>query len=230
MQARIQKILSARGVGSRRYCEQLIEAGRVSLDGEPVTLGMSAPEDTTLLALDGVAVEAAAPPTYIMLHKPRGFVTTAKDEQGRKTVLDLVQDCPHRVFPVGRLDMYSEGLLLLTNDGELANRLMHPRYEHEKEYLAWVQGDVAPAIEQLSKPQVIDGMKMSGARVQIRGEGLLSMTIREGKNRQIRRMCSAAGLSVTRLKRIGFGTLRLGDLPSGKWRMLTDEEITELKK
>lgn len=230
MQARIQKILAARGVGSRRYCEQLIEQGRVQLGGVPVTLGMSADEDTAQLTLDGVAVEASAPPTYIMLHKPRGFVTTAKDEQGRKTVLDLVQDCPERVFPVGRLDMYSEGLLLLTNDGALANRLMHPRYEHEKEYLVWVQGDVAQARAQLTSPQTIDGIRMSAARVQERGEGLLSMTIREGKNRQIRRMCQAAGLQVTRLKRIGFGPLRLGELPSGTWRLLTREELEALKK
>jgi len=228
MEGRIQKVLAALGVGSRRYCEELIAAGRVKVNGEIATTGMNVDDQRDSFAVDGVELGGQPPATYLMLHKPRGYVTTAKDEKGRRTVLDLVADCPVRVVPVGRLDMFSEGLLLLTNDGTLTNRLTHPRYEHEKEYLVWVQGDIDQALPMLAQPQVIDGVSMQGAVVRKKREEILSMTLREGKNRQIRRMCEQAGLQVTRLKRIRMGKLTLGELPLGKWRILTEAELAIL--
>ena len=228
MEGRIQKVLAALGAGSRRYCEELVAAGRVTVNGEVAAVGMSVDDEKDSFAVDGVSIGGQPPATYLLLHKPRGYVTTAKDEKGRKTVLDLVADCPVRVVPVGRLDMFSEGLLLLTNDGALTNRLTHPRYEHEKEYLVWVQGDVEVALPLLARPQEIDGVAMQGAVVQKKGGQLLSMILREGKNRQIRKMCEAAGLQVTRLKRVRMGTLTLGELPLGQWRMLTDAELADL--
>jgi pseudouridine synthase len=228
MEGRIQKVLAALGAGSRRYCEELIAAGRVTVNGEVATVGMHVDDAQDSFAVDGVAIGGQPPATYLMLHKPRGYVTTAKDEKGRKTVLDLVADCPVRLVPVGRLDMYSEGLLLLTNDGELTNRLTHPRYEHEKEYLVWVQGDIDAALPLLSRPQEIDGVAMQAAGVKKKRAEILSMTLREGKNRQIRRMCEQAGLQVTRLKRVRVGALTLGELPLGKWRSLTESELAAL--
>ena len=228
MEGRIQKVLAALGVGSRRCCEELIAAGRVLVNGEVATIGMNVDDERDSFCVDGISIGGQPPATYLILHKPRGYVTTAKDEKGRKTVLDLVADCPVRVVPVGRLDMFSEGLLLLTNDGALTNRLTHPRYEHEKEYLVWVQGDVDAALPLLAQPQEIDGIAMQGALVKKKDGQLLSMTLREGKNRQIRRMCEQAGLQVTRLKRIRMGTLTLGELPLGKWRTLTEAELASL--
>ena len=228
MEGRIQKVLAALGVGSRRYCEELIGAGRVTVNGQVAAVGMSVDDERDSFCVDGAEIGGQPPATYLLLHKPRGYVTTAKDEKGRKTVLDLVSDCPVRVVPVGRLDMYSEGLLLLTNDGALTNRLTHPRYEHEKEYLVWVQGDVAAAMPLLSRPQEIDGVAMQGAVVQKKGDQLLSMVLREGKNRQIRKMCEQAGLQVTRLKRIRMGSLTLGELSLGQWRNLTESELADL--
>ena len=228
MEGRIQKVLAALGAGSRRYCEELIAAGRVTVNGEVAAVGMHVDDEQDSFAVDGVAIGGQPPATYLMLHKPRGYVTTAKDEKGRRTVLDLVADCPVRVVPVGRLDMYSEGLLLLTNDGALTNRLTHPRYEHEKEYLVWVQGDIDVALPLLSRLQEIDGMAMQAAMVKKKRAEILSMTLREGKNRQIRRMCEQAGLQVTRLKRVRVGALTLGELPLGKWRSLTEAELAIL--
>ena len=228
MEGRIQKVLAALGAGSRRYCEELIAAGRVTVNGEVAAVGVHVDDEQDSFAVDGVAIGGQPPATYLMLHKPRGYVTTAKDEKGRRTVLDLVADCPVRVVPVGRLDMYSEGLLLLTNDGALTNRLTHPRYEHEKEYLVWVQGDIDVALPLLSRPQEIDGMAMQAAMVKKKRAEILSMTLREGKNRQIRRMCEQAGLQVTRLKRVRVGALTLGELPLGKWRSLTEAELAIL--
>ena len=167
-----------------------------------------------------------------MLCKPRGFVTTMHDEKGRRSVAELVADVPERVYPVGRLDYNSEGLLLMTNDGVLANALMHPKKSIDKTYLVWVSGYIAGKEQSLSQPIEIDGRKTSPAAVQLLHEAdttaLFRITIHEGRNRQVRRMCDAAGMHCTRLRRIQEGSLRLGDLPLGKWRYLTEAEVAGL--
>lgn len=228
MTDRLQKILSARGVASRRSAEKLIEAGRVTVNGLPACLGQSADPDIDEILLDGKPLPEGSAYVYIMLHKPRGFVTTLSDEKGRKTAAQLVADCGVRVYPVGRLDMDSEGLLLFTNDGDFANRLMHPKHEVEKTYLTWVEGDCDEALARLKKPVTLDGYTVRAPKVRVVKPGILEITIHEGRNRQVRRMCDAAGMTVTRLKRVREGMLRLGDLPLGKWRYLTKEEVESL--
>lgn len=230
MEDRLQKILSAAGICSRRKAEEYITAGRVTVNGHPASLGDRADPARDVVALDGKEVIRPGQRTVLMLYKPRGVVTTLSDEKGRKTVADLVKDCPVRVWPVGRLDMDSEGLLLLTDDGELTNTLIHPRHEVEKEYLVWVTGFTPEGADRLSQPMTLDGQNLRPARVKvIRPEGertLLSVTIHEGKNRQVRRMCAFCGMTVRRLKRVREGKLRLdGCLRPGQWRPLTQEEI-----
>lgn len=232
MTERLQKILSSRGVASRRASEEILLAGRVSVNGHVAALGESADPDTDEILLDGKPLPSAQEKVYIMLHKPRGYVTTLSDEKGRKNAAQLVQECGLRVYPVGRLDMDSEGLLLFTNDGSFANALMHPKQEVEKAYEVWVQGyhDALPAL--LRRPIVLDGYQIKPPKVsllRVNGQkAKLLVTIHEGRNRQIRRMCEAAGAEVTRLRRIAEGGVMLGDLPLGKWRYLTEEEIAEL--
>jgi 23S rRNA pseudouridine2605 synthase len=233
MPERVQKILSACGLASRRQAEQMIQAGRVTVNGAVAQLGDQAVLGRDIIALDGAELAPLAEKTYLMLHKPRGYVTTMRDEKGRKTVRDLVKDCPARVYPVGRLDLDSEGLLLMTDDGALAHCLMHPSHQVEKEYLVWVRGDVERALPALRRPMVLDGEKLAPARVFMKKQGetsLLSITIHQGKNRQVRRMCALAGLHVTRLKRVSIGTLRLKQLEKGTWRTLTAEEIDYLQQ
>ena len=228
MKERLQKILSSCGVCSRRTAEEYLRQGRVAVNGVTASLGEQADPECDTITVDGVAVTAGTRRTYLMLNKPRGYVTTLSDEKGRKTVADLV-DCGTRVWPVGRLDMDSEGLLLLTDDGELTNHLIHPRHEVEKEYLAWVTGKIdAEVLTKLAQPMTLDGQKLRPAKVERRGDRLLSIIIHEGKYRQVRRMCDAVGLHVTRLKRIREGKLVLGDLPLGTWRALTKEELNQL--
>ena len=233
MRERLQKLLSRCGVASRREAETIIAAGRVRVNGETAQLGDSADPDTDRVELDGAPLTEAPAPVYLMLHKPRGFLTTLHDDRGRRTVAELVADCGERVYPVGRLDRYSEGLLLLTNDGELAARLTHPRHGIEKVYLVWVSRYIPGAETALTKPIGIGGRATSPAQVRLlRHDGetaLLEITLREGRNRQIRRLCERAGLTVTRLRRIREGAVSLGDLPCGKWRYLTAEEIASLK-
>ena len=228
MTERLQKILSARGVASRRTAEKLIEEGRVTVNGKVAMLGQTADAALDEILLDGKSLPTGSENVYILLHKPRGYVTTLSDEKGRKTAAELVADCGLRVYPVGRLDMDSEGLLLFTNDGEFANRLMHPKHEVEKAYLTWVQNFSEEALSCLKKPILLDGYQIRAPRVRIVKPGLLEITIHEGRNRQVRRMCEAAGMQVTRLKRIREGKLALGDLPLGKWRYLTEEEVKSL--
>ena len=230
MTERIQKILSARGIASRRSAEKMIEEGRVTVNGLPACLGQSADPDVDEILLDGQSLPSGSTYVYIMLHKPRGYVTTLSDEKGRKTAAQLVADCGVRVYPVGRLDMDSEGLLLFTNDGEFANGLMHPKHEVEKTYLAWVEGFSNDALVLLKKPIVLDGYTIRPPKVRLVKAGLLEITIHEGRNRQVRRMCDAAGMHVTRLKRVREGVLGLGDLPLGKWRYLTPAEVETLKQ
>lgn len=233
MAERIQKILSARGVASRRASEELIKAGRVTVNGNTAAPGMSADPETDAIFLDGRPIPAKPEYLYIMLNKPRGYVTTMSDEKGRQNVTLLVRDAGQRVYPVGRLDMDSEGLLILTNDGELANRVMHPSFEKEKAYLVTVRGDAKSALPALESPVEIDGRMTRGAAVKLLSSGgklsTFEITLREGRNRQVRRLCLAAGLDVLRLERVRIGGIRLGSLPVGKWRALTPEEVLSLK-
>lgn len=234
MTERLQKILSSRGVSSRRTAEQMIAQGRVTVNGQVAVLGQRADPEIDCILLDGKPIQAGEKPVYIMLNKPRGFVTTLSDEQGRRTAAELVADCGVRVYPVGRLDLSSEGLLLFTNDGAFANAMMHPKHEVNKTYMAWVTGYTADAFERLQQPVTLDGYTVRAPKVRqwtVEGDkARLEITIHEGRNRQVRRMCNAAGMHVNRLRRIGEGKLRLGDLPVGKWRYLTEEEVTSLKK
>ena len=229
MEERLQKILSGAGICSRRKAEEYLTAGRVKVNGIIASLGDKADPERDVVEVDGAAVTSPAAHTYIMLHKPRGVVTTMSDEKGRPTVAELVRGCPARVWPVGRLDMDSEGLLLLTDDGELTHRLTHPSHRVEKEYVVKVRGDTARALSLLRAPMVIDGENMEADRVELTGKNTLTMVIHQGKNRQIRRMCAAAGLEVLRLKRVREGGLRLHDLQAGCWKLLTNEEIFLLK-
>lgn len=231
MQERLQKIIAAAGLMSRRAAEEAVAAGRVMVNGETARLGDKADPETDTILLDGALVFRSVEKIYLMLNKPRGVVTTLSDEKGRKTVADLVSDLPVRVYPVGRLDLDSEGLLLMTNDGDFANRVMHPSREIDKTYLTWVTGeDLDGCTQRLSQPLMIDGYALRPAKVRLirmsgEHEALLSVTIHEGRNRQVRKMCEAVSLRVRRLMRVREGRLELGDLPSGKWRRLTREEI-----
>lgn len=233
MEERIQKIMASRGVASRRASEELILQGRVTCNGQVCGLGDRADPEKDTILVDGRPLPSTPDAIYILLHKPRGYVTTLSDEKGRKNVSQLVSDCPQRVYPVGRLDMDSEGLLLLTNDGELANHLMHPSHVVDKVYQVWVQGFTPEALERLSQPIELDGYRIRKPNVKCQkktgDKALLQITIHEGRNRQIRRMCAIAGMDVQRLKRIREGSLSLGQLPLGKWRYLTQEEVKALR-
>ena len=229
MEERLQKLLSAAGVCSRRQAEAYIQAGRVSVNGETARLGIRAEPGRDWIEVDGVPLAVPGGRTYIMLNKPRGYVTTLSDERGRKTVARLTADCPARVWPVGRLDMDSEGLLLLTDDGELTHRLTHPSHEVEKEYRVWVRGDMERAMPVLAAPVFDNGEELTADRVERTGERTLTIVIHQGKNRQVRRMCAAAGLKVERLRRVREGKLRLGGLEPGKWRPLTAAELRTLQ-
>ena len=233
MEERIQKILSARGIASRRQAEQMILNGRVCCNGTVCQLGQCADPDVDCITVDGEILPSRRKLMYIMLHKPKGYVTTLSDEKGRKNAAMLVADCGDRVYPVGRLDMDSEGLLLFTNDGAFANYLMHPSHEVEKVYRVAVKGYSEENLERLKKPIYLDGYPIKAPKVKlisaVGDDAALEITIHEGRNRQVRRMCAKAGMSVKRLVRIREGSLRLGDLPAGKWRFLTEEEVNLLR-
>lgn len=233
MTERLQKILSARGLCSRRTAESWIEQGRVRVNGIPARLGDTADPEQDEILLDGKPLPQGQEPVYILLNKPRGYVTTLSDEQGRPNAAQLVADCGVRVYPVGRLDMDSEGLLLFTNDGAFANALMHPKHLVKKTYDVWVTGYVPGAEIRLARPIELDGYTIRKPEVKLlKAEGnraRLRVTIHEGRNRQIRRMCQAAGMTVTRLRRIREGGLSLGDLAPGAWRYLTREEVARLR-
>jgi 23S rRNA pseudouridine2605 synthase len=231
MRERLQKLISAHGLASRREAERWIEAGRVRVNGAVAALGDSADEASDAIEVDGQPLGSGPKRLTLLLNKPRGYVTTLRDEKGRKNVAELVADCGERVYPVGRLDLNSEGLLLMTNDGELANRLTHPSREVEKVYLVWVLGWHDGAEEVLRSPLELDGRAVRPAKVELLSReepALLRMTIHEGRNRQIRRLCEAAGLRVARLRRVREGPLELGALAPGKWRLLTETELKEL--
>ena len=233
MTARIQKILSDRGLASRRQAESWIKEGRVTCNGEVCQLGQTADPDVDVIRVDGKAIGEKQEYVYIMLHKPRGYVTTLSDEKGRQNAAQLVMGCGKRVYPVGRLDMDSEGLLLFTNDGAFANAMMHPKGEVDKTYLVLVSGYSPEKLCDLEKPVTLDGYTIAKPAVRLlSNEGdkaRILVTIHEGRNRQVRRMCGMAGMAVQRLARIKEGTLELGKLPAGKWRYLTDDEMKQLR-
>ena len=233
MRERLQKILSARGIASRRRSEEMIQNGQVTVNGTAASLGDSADPETDEIRVNGQLLPGGQQSVYILLNKPRGYVTTLSDEKGRPNAAQLVAGCGIRVYPVGRLDMDSEGLLLFTNDGAFANAMTHPKQEVEKVYEVWVSGYHPGGAEAMSRPIVLDGYRIRPPKVtllSVSGENAkLRVTIHEGRNRQIRRMCEAAGMRCTRLRRIQEGTLRLGNLPCGAWRYLTAEEVAKLK-
>ena len=233
MEERLQKLLSAAGVCSRRAAEDYLTAGRVTVNGEAARLGRKADPDRDDIRVDGIPLKRPEKLVYLMLNKPRGYVTTLSDEQGRPTVAELTADAGVRVYPVGRLDLDSEGLLLLTNDGALTARLLHPSHEVDKTYRVQVYGPVAGAAEKLAAIRDLRGEPIHPARVRCLWQGEktaeLEITIHEGKNRQIRRMCARCDLKVKRLRRVREHTLELGDLPPGQWRYLTEAEVAELK-
>ena len=230
---RLQKFFSDAGVLSRRAAETEIAAGRVKVNGIVATLGDTVDPETDIVEYNGRRIRPRAdkPHRYIMLNKPRGYVTTAKDEKGRPTVTDLTRAVGSRIYPVGRLDMDSEGLLLLTDDGEFTNHLTHPRHEIPKIYHVTLSKE--PSAEQialLAQPMVLDGYVLQPVTVIPLTRDTLEMHLYEGRNRQIRRMCEAVGLKVARLRRVAIGELPLGDLAVGKWRELTEDEIRYLMK
>ena len=234
MTQRLQKLISAAGIASRRAAETMIAEGRVTVNGTVAAVGMSADPDTDVILVDGEPLTVCARRRYIVLNKPRGYVTSMRDDRGRPTVAELTQDAGGRLYPVGRLDMDSEGLLILTDDGAAANALMHPRHEVDKVYTVFVQGaDIHASIERLRRMDELEGEPISRPAVMLierKGAGAeLQITIHEGKNRQIRRMCAQCGLAVRRLIRVAEGPVTLGDLPPGKWRRMTGEEIAFLR-
>ena len=237
MKERLQKILSAAGICSRRAAETYIKEGRVKVNGITAHRGDSADLEQDEIVVNGRTIgKKARRMVYIMLNKPRGYVTTLSDEADRKTVADLIQDVPERVYPVGRLDMHSEGLLLLTNDGQLAHSLMHPSHEVYKEYLVKLTPDEEglPSPEKpLSGVIELDGERLLPAKCRLLTKTengyIMTIAIRQGKNRQIRRMCAKCGYTVNSLKRVSEGDVKLGELPSGRWRYLTEAEVRYLK-
>lgn len=225
---RLQKVLSTRGWGSRRVCEDLIAAGRVTVNGEVAVLGRRVDPEVDKVEVDGVPLGVKAGLVYYLLNKPVGVVTTASDPQGRRTVVQLVPEEP-RVYPVGRLDVATEGLLLLTNDGDLANRIAHPSHGVEKEYLAEVEGNVSGgALRRLRDGVELEDGITAPAKVSQPNPGVLRLTIHEGRNRQVRRMCEAVGHPVRRLIRVRIGPLRDAQLQPGEWRELEQRELKAL--
>lgn len=236
MKERLQKLISSAGLASRRAAEELIKQGRVKVNGETASLGMSADPELDDIRVNGKRLRISGTRVYIMLNKPRGYVTTLSDEKGRKTVAELVKGAGRRLYPVGRLDLNSEGLLIMTDDGEAANALMHPSHEVGKTYRVTVSGrEPEAAVRELEALREVEGEPIRPAQLSFAGETgegkyMLDVTIHEGRNRQVRKMCAAAGLEVRRLVRIAEGELSLGGLQTGKWRHLTSEELDWLLK
>ena len=227
---RLQKVLAQAGLGSRRACEELIAAGRVRLNGEVASLGMRADPETDVVEVDGARIGVRQGLVHYLLNKPAGVVTTAADPQGRPTVVDLVPGEP-RVYPVGRLDTDTEGLLVLTNDGDLAHRLTHPSFGVDKEYLAEVEGTPGRgALRRLREGVDLDDGPTAPAKASLVGDHTLRITIHEGRNRQVRRMCEAVGHPVRRLVRVRIGPLSDRRLAPGAWRPLTQAEVRALER
>ncbi len=227
---RLQKVLARIGLGSRRTCEDLIADGRVTVNGSIAELGRRVDTTNDVVAVDGVIVGVRPGLVHLLVNKPAGVVTTADDPHGRRTVLDLVPAEP-RVFPVGRLDMDTEGLLLLTNDGELTHRLTHPSFGVEKEYIAHVEGEPSRgSLRMLREGVVLDDGPTAPAKIALVGPGIIRITIHEGRNRQVRRMCESIGHPVKRLIRTRIGPLADRRLAPGHWRALTGDELRALER
>ena len=230
---RLQKVLSSRGIASRREAEHMIQDGRVKVNGKTAEIGQCAQADSDIITVDGKPIGPASEYVYIMLNKPRGYITTSSDDRGRKTVMSLVAGIDRRVYPVGRLDMDSEGLLLLTDDGSFAQAVAHPSGNKVKTYEAHVRGDAAGAVSAMSEPMIIDSRAIRAVTVEVIRQDSISATlrisIREGRNRQVRKMCRICGLTVLSLSRVSIGGLELGALKTGQWRYLTDEEVRLLR-
>ncbi|MDR3206791.1 MAG: rRNA pseudouridine synthase [Oscillospiraceae bacterium] len=234
MRERLQKILSAHGAASRRAAEVLIARGKVTVNGQVASVGDSADAENDAIEIDGRPLSIRPEPITILLHKPRGVVTTLSDEKGRKTVRDLLTDIPDRLVPVGRLDMNTEGLLLLTNDGALVQTLTHPSHEIDKEYHVGLKsGDMDAAARALAQPMTIEGYKIQPAKTAVvrrdeGGGGVVSVTIHEGRHHQVRLMCQQAELEVVRLRRVRLGPLSIEGVPYGHYRKLTPAEVKKL--
>ena len=231
---RLQKFFTDNKIMSRRSAERVIEAGNVKVNGVTAKVGDKVDPQNDVVTYNGKIIKNnTSQKRYIMLNKPLGYVTTTSDEKGRETVLSLVADVGERVYPVGRLDMYSEGLLILTNDGELTNRLTHPKHNMAKTYSVIIKGEISPdTLHTLTSPMEIDGYKLKPVKVRIvsakNGATNTLFTLSEGRNRQIRKMCEVCGLTIMRLTRISVGKLKLGELERGKWRELTMNEVNYL--
>ena len=234
MEERLHKLLAQAGIASRRSAEQLIRDGRVRVNGEVVSaMGLKVDPTRDTITFDGKLIEFEPPTVYVLLNKPAGYVTTMSDPQKRPTVADLVADLPQRLFPVGRLDLETEGALLMTNDGELGNFVLHPRYNVNKTYEALVLGTPGPERLRLLELGVeIDGARTSPAAVRVlerRGkQTLIEIVIHEGKKRQVRKMFQAINHRVVQLRRTAYGNLRLGALPSGKYRFLSPNDLKKI--
>jgi len=235
MEERLQKVLAAHGVASRRKCEELILAGRVRVNGQTITeLGLKADPNKDLIEVDGKRIMGESL-RYVLFHKPKGVITSVTDPQGRKVVTDFIK-VKERIYPVGRLDFDTSGLLLMTNDGDLANKIAHPRFEIDKVYVATVRGFPGEkALDTLRKGVMLEDGITQPAKVKLcsmdekKGQSIVQLTIHEGRNRQVRRMCQAVGHPVIQLKRIQLGFLTLGKLQAGQYRELTREEVDKLK-
>ena len=233
MKSRLQKLLAQAGAASRRKAEELILQGRVTVNGRPAKLGDSADPQKDQIALDGQRLRLEGEKLYLALHKPRGFVTTMEDERGRRSVAQLVADVPGRVYPVGRLDKDSEGLLIMTNDGAFANAVAHPKSHVAKTYRVTLRPGVnEEQLVQISTGILIDGKMTAPAKARVleqqQGRAVVEIVLYEGRNREIRKMCEALGLEVARLKRTAVGPVRLAMLPQGRWRELSKEEVKAL--
>lgn len=232
---RLQKYMAECGIASRRKSEELIAQGSVKVNGRTASIGDKIDPIKDIIAVNGRRIAKEKKDYYIMLHKPRGFITTMSDEMGRKCVAELVSDVGARIYPVGRLDRDSEGLLLLTNDGEFANMMMHPKHHVPKTYRVTVRPSITDEqLDAFATGIMIDGRMTAPAEVRVLvkepGRVVLEIVLREGRNRQIRKMCEELELEVARLKRISMGSVKLGMLPQGKWRELTPEEVNRLIK
>ena len=231
---RLQKFFTDNKIMSRRASERVITAGNVKINGVTAKVGDKVDPENDVIVYNGKVIKNnASNKKYIMLNKPLGYVTTTSDEKGRETVISLVSDVGERVYPVGRLDMYSEGLLILTNDGELTNRLTHPKNNMPKIYSVVIKGEISPeALHMLNSPMEIDGYKLKPVKVRVlsvkNGATNTQFTLTEGRNRQIRKMCEKCSLTIMRLTRIAVGKLRLGELERSKWRELTKNEVDYL--
>lgn len=236
MTERLQKVLAHAGIASRRKSEEIIAAGRVRVNGLVVTeLGTKVDPEVDAVTVDGRPLREPERHVYIVLNKPQGYLTTVKDDRGRRTVFDLIRKLSVRVYPVGRLDYDSEGLVFLTNDGQLANRVMHPRHRIRKDYLAEVKGTISrQAVDALRQGVELEDGITGRSYVEVLSQdnvsSLLKIGIYEGRNRQIRRMCAAVGFPVARLRRIRIGPLQLGNLGVGRFRMLSADEVAALRK